>query len=109
MFKHLSFIAIGILLLSLLGSYAWADITEFELPNPNSGPGPMIAGPDGNLWFSENGPNGNRIGRFNLADSTITEFELPNPNSFPRLLAVGADNNVWFAEYNGNRIGMITL
>jgi virginiamycin B lyase len=108
MFKYPSLIASGIVLLSMLGSHAWADITEFELPNPNSGPGPMIAGPDGNLWFTEHGPNGNRVGRFSLADSTITEFDLPNPNSLPRGLAVGADNNVWFAEYNANRIGMIT-
>jgi streptogramin lyase len=107
MLKHLSSFTRVVVLLSLVGSPAWADITEFEVPTPSSGPGGIIVGPDGNLWFGEQFKN--RIGRFNLADSTITEFELPNPNSLPRGLAVGADNNVWFGETNGNRIGRITV
>src|SRR5438067_710904 len=89
-----------VVVLGLLGSQARADITEFKVPTSSSGPGGMIVGPDGNLWFGEQ--FGNRIGRFNLADSTITEFVLPNPNSLPRGLAVGSDNNVWFGETNGN-------
>ena len=106
MLKHLSFFATSVLVLTLVGSNAWADITEFDLPHPNSGAGNIIVGPDGNLWFKE--LNGNRIGRFNLADSTISELELPNPNSGPEALTVGPDNNLWFTEYYGNRIGTIT-
>ena len=94
MLKHRSFFTGVVVLLSLLGARVWADITEFELPNPNSGPGTIIVGPDGNLWFTEHSPpgtriNGNRIGRFNLADSTFTEFELPNPYSDPQGLTIG--------------------
>src|SRR5207253_6799833 len=85
----------------------WAGITEFDLPHPNSGPGTIIVGPDGNLWFTEHSDppriNGNRIGRFNLADSAFTEFELPNPNSDPTGLTISPDNNLWFTEYYGKR------
>jgi streptogramin lyase len=113
MLKHLSLLLSAVVLLGLLGPNTWADITEFELPNPNSGPAVITVGPDGNLWFTEqnSGPSliGNGIGRFNLADNTITEFQLPNANSDPRFLTVGPDNNLWFAEYAGNRIGTITL
>src|SRR5262245_5893441 len=108
MWRYLGFCAGGMVLLSLLSSYARADITEFELPQPNGYPGKIIIGPDGNLWFAENF-TGNRIGRFKLAASTITEFALPNPNSDPRGLAVGSDGNLWFTELKGNRIGTITV
>jgi len=88
------------------GSRTRADITEFELPNPDSGPGPIKVGPDLNLWFTE--LNGDRIGRFDLAGYTFTEFPLSS-GSQPRALAVGPDNNLWFVEYSGNRVGKITL
>jgi virginiamycin B lyase len=108
MVKHRSFFPSVVVVLSLLGPHARADITEFELPNPNSGPGPLTVGPDGNLWVTE--VDGNRIARFKVEDSTITEFELPHPNSMGRSgITVGPDNNLWFCEYNGNRIGTITL
>jgi virginiamycin B lyase len=111
--RALSF-ACGVVLLTLFGSHAWAQITEFELPNPNSGPGAILIGPDGNLWFVENGlafgNNVNRIGRFNLANSTIDiEFEFPNPQNDLRVMTVGPDGNFWFAEFIGNRIGTMTL
>ena len=32
-------------------------ITEFPIPTPNSVPNAITAGPDGNLWFTENGAN----------------------------------------------------
>src|SRR5438132_6103830 len=114
MLKHLNFFTTVVVVLGLVGSHAWADITEFELPNPNSGPGPaIIGGPDGNLWFTE--LIGDRIGRFNLADSSITEFQLPRPPRIPvgngnlQFLTVGPDNNLWFPEFDGNQIGIITL
>jgi hypothetical protein len=53
MWKNLGFYASGIVLLSLLVSHAWADITEFDLPNPSSAPGRIIIDPDGHLWFGE--------------------------------------------------------
>ena len=36
-------------------------ITEFPLPSPGSGPAGIAAGPDDNLWFTEQ--LGNKIGR----------------------------------------------
>jgi streptogramin lyase len=110
--KLLNSFACGVLLLSLLGSPAWADITEFDLPNPNSGPLAILVGPDGNLWFDET-QDAPRIGRLNLAHNTITEFDLPNATSGSGFtlfgLTVGPDGNLWFAENNANRIGTMTL
>src|SRR5437762_180669 len=39
-------------------------VTEFIIPTPNSLPDYITVGPDGNLWFTEEG--GNKIGVFTL-------------------------------------------
>src|SRR5438552_3158673 len=104
MLKHLSFISTVVVALSLFGSHAWANITEFELPNPGSGLGGILVGPDGNLWFNEY--NSNQIGRI-TPSGEITEFALI-PGSGPHYMTIGPDANIWFAAADGNRIGRIT-
>ena len=61
-------------------------ITEFALPRPNSGPGDITAGADGNMWFVElsgtmdgRKPDGNRVGRITM-EGEITEFPMPSPD-----------------------------
>jgi streptogramin lyase len=60
-------------------------VTEFPLPNPNSGPTTIALAADGALWFTESA--GNRIGRMSPDGSGVREFALPNPNSSPRIIA----------------------
>ena len=51
-------------LLSLSTAPAWAAagiITEFSIPPAESDPVGITAGPDGNVWFTEN--RGDKIGR----------------------------------------------
>jgi sugar lactone lactonase YvrE len=80
-------------------------------PDPQAGrptPGWVIditAGPDGNLWFTEQ--SGNRIGRI-TPHGAITEFANPTPASQPRAIALGADGNIWFGEFAGGKVGRIT-
>lgn len=80
-------------------------ITSYPLPNPNSIPERIVAGPDGALWFTES--NGNRIGRISTSGA-ITEFTVPTHASAPTGIAAGADGNVWFTEKVGNRIARIS-
>ena len=72
---------------------ASGQITEFALPNPNSGPTTIAIAPDGTLWFTE--ATGNRIGRMAPDGSGIKEFELPHPGSAPRIITIGSDGNFW--------------
>jgi virginiamycin B lyase len=65
-------------------------LTEFPLPHATSQPRFIVAGRDGNLWFTEN----SRIGRI-TPQGAITEFRLP-ADTTPPGLAVGADGTVWF-------------
>jgi streptogramin lyase len=92
-------------------------------PNPPSSSGPVAAvftagfssgsdpyaitaGPDGNLWITED--VGNRIARV-TPSGTVTEFSAGiSAGSSPEGIAKGPDGNLWFTEPFGNRIGRIT-
>jgi virginiamycin B lyase len=80
-------------------------ITEFTIPTASSGPAPIVAGPDGNLWFTE--VSGNQIGRITTA-GVFTEFPVPTAASQPISIAAGPDGNLWFTEGAGNKVGRIT-
>lgn len=89
---------------------------DFIIPTPYSDPSRIVAAPDGNLWFTEQGaigangcceptfPAPGKIGRITTA-GVITEFQTP-PNSVgsnitnPAGIAVGPDGNVWWTEYS---------
>lgn len=83
-------------------------LTEGALygPNPtNAAPKTIVAGPDGNLWFTEF--YANQIGRISPAGSMI-EFPLPTADSSPVGITAGPDGNLWFTEYDAEQIGRIT-
>ena len=86
---------------------AGRDIKEFDLPTPNSGATDITAGPDGNLWFTENGAN--KIGRITPA-GVITEFTLSVPEAKPFGITSGPDGNLWFTTegWEAQGIGRIT-
>jgi len=88
------------------GARLAAQVVEFPVPTANSRPYTIVAGPDGNLWFTES--VGNNVGRI-TPEGTITEFPVPTPASGPYGIAVGADGNVWFTERLGNQIGKLDL
>jgi len=71
-------------------------------------PGPkltfIIAGPDGAMWFSDQGEN--RIGRITM-NGEITMFDLPQALFDPRELVTGGDGAVWFAVAS-DKLGRIT-
>ena len=78
------------------------QITEFTAPSSGEG---IVAGPDGNLWFTEWGVS--KIGRITTA-GVATDFPIPTPDSEPTAITKGPDGNLWFAEQVGNNIGRIT-
>jgi streptogramin lyase len=98
----------GALFLTRFGTITMdGQITEFDLPNPSSGPYRMSAGPDGNLWFTEY--YGNRIGQITTDGVLLAEYDIPTPNSLPTGITPGPDGNVWFTEYGGNKLARLTL
>jgi streptogramin lyase len=89
---------------SLSAPAAGQLVEEFRLPSPNSTPNDIIAGPDGNLWFTER--SSNMIGRITPDTVTITEFPAAE-NSQPYEITAGADA-LWFTERSANQIGRMT-
>src|SRR5690242_15684244 len=80
-------------------------ITEFPVPTPNAAVQRITTGPDGNLWFTEQGVN--QIGMINPATHAISEFRVPTANAGPREITAGPDGNLWFTELKANKIGTI--
>ena len=80
-------------------------IVEYPIPTASAGPRGIAAGPDGNLWFTEN--NGNKIGKITTSGS-ITEYAIPISNSYPQGIAAGPDGNLWFIGSGSSGIGKIT-
>jgi len=98
------------------GTGGVAFSTPLGLTNPTdspsfqgSYPSEITVGPDGNLWYADEG--GDRIGMvpINVTNSSqIQEFVL-NSGAGPCGITAGPDGNVWFAEQDGDYIGKISL
>ena len=96
----------------LFPGFATAQVvTEFSA-GITGGPAYITSGPDGNLWFTEEGFPSPKIGRITPA-GVVTEFSagITGPQIFG--ITAGPDGNLWFAEYNQNThsggiIGRIT-
>lgn len=84
-----------------------AVITEFGTGmSAGAQPNTLVAGSDGNIYFSEE--NGNRIGRISMS-GTIMEITLSNvANAGPIGITTAPDGNLWFTESTPGRIGHIT-
>jgi streptogramin lyase len=95
-------------------------VKRFPIPNPNLDmAGPRIAadaprpvnitvGPDGNLWFTDEGLN--KVGRLTISGDTvdIVEFPIPTADSAPAGITAGADGTLYFVESNAGRVARIT-
>jgi uncharacterized protein (TIGR03437 family) len=95
------------LLLSLAFSAEAITVNEYAIPTPNSNPFQIVAGPDGNLWFTESRES--KIGRI-TPSGLVTEYPLLDPLSGAQWITAGPDGNVWFiVTFPGNyRIARIT-
>jgi virginiamycin B lyase len=70
-------------------------VQEFEIPTAAAVPEDITLGPDGKLWFAENGID--KIGRVTPGDPpVIEEFALPAGFTDPFNITVGPDNKIWF-------------
>jgi virginiamycin B lyase len=77
-------------------------------PVPETTPGGICLGPDGNLWFT-GAPNGfgiASVGRMR-PDGTYTLFPMPAGARLPEQIVAGPDGNLWYAE-GFNHIGRVS-
>ena len=108
-----------VVLLACCGVWLWAcggavaapvgAVSEFSAGlNSGSSPVQIAAGPDGDLWFTDEG-NTAAIGRITPAGQ-ITEFSTGlNSGSSPYQIVAGPDGNLWFTDQGmTSAIGRIT-
>ena len=89
--------------IGVAGAAPLGQITEFTAPG--SDPAQVVAGPDGNLWFSDR--NG-AVGRVTPAGVVSRFTSGLNPGSAVRSIAMGPDGNMWFSDPGTTRaIGVI--
>ncbi|MCM3876966.1 MAG: hypothetical protein NEA02_11170, partial [Thermoanaerobaculia bacterium] len=109
---------LAFVLIGLSGLAAQAQVvTEFSTGvSAGSFPAGIAAGPDGNLWFAEQGSGGGGagggIGRITPL-GVVTEFKAGATAGFsagaqPWAITAGPDGNLWFTDINLSRIGRIT-
>jgi virginiamycin B lyase len=88
---------------------------EFPVPRTNDSTQGIVVGPDGNIWFTEQGavlhpplsiPG--KIARMTPAGVLSGEFPVPSKNSEPFGITVGPDDNLWFTEFRAGKVGRIT-
>jgi len=94
---------------STAGAAPRSRVTEFTVPSPGSRPYQIVAGPDGNLWFTESGAG--TVGKI-TPDGHIAEYKI-RKDSAPYGITVGPDGNIWFTEKDPapdgtTRVGKLT-
>ena len=100
-------VSLGALLLATAAGAAAPTITEFRAGiSAESVPMGIAAGPDGNLWFTENAAN--KIGRITVGGA-ITELACLPANSGPTNITTGPDGRLWLTETGAGRIASVQL
>ncbi len=83
------------------------ETTTYNVPTPKALPEGVTLGPDGNIWFTENG--GPKIGRVIPTTGVITEFVVPDgANGATWDIITGPDQALWYTDTNTSQIGRMT-
>jgi virginiamycin B lyase len=96
-----------------------SGVSVFPIPGQSAdrsswyGSSHIVAGPDGNLWFTDSGNNQidrvtpqGQVTTFSLPTHTASDGTTDDPS--PDDIVAGPDGNLWFTEFGVDRIGRIT-
>ena len=84
---------------------AGVTINEFPIPSANERHRTITAGPDGNVWFTEDERQPDRADQPD--DGRHHRFPVPTADGGPDGITAGPDGNLWFTETGGDKIGEI--
>jgi streptogramin lyase len=106
-----SIMSVSIMSASVASAAPVGDFTTYAIGPANYGGNAIAAGPDGNMWFTDNANNA--IGRITPAGAT-TFFPVPTTpdpqNGFGLFeITAGPDGNMWFTAFYTNMVGKINM
>ena len=85
-----------------IGRIAGGVYQHFALPQANSMPTAITAGPPGTLWFTEAGVSGTAHGPATIGRITtggaVSEFLTGHPYNAPYGMTMGPDGKIWYTE-----------
>ena len=90
-----------------VNSQATDGISEYSIPTSDAIPHGITSGPDGALWFAEEGNSGNKIGRI-TTNGVLSEYPVPTSGAGVEDITKGPDGALWFGELSAGKIGRIT-
>ncbi|MBV8155675.1 MAG: hypothetical protein JOY98_14765 [Candidatus Eremiobacteraeota bacterium] len=94
--------------LTVLGGYnVCGVITEYPVPIPSVGPEGIVLDAQQNVWFTNDAPGANSIGR-DSSFATFENYSTPTGGSRPYGITQGGDGQIWFTEFGANQIGAAT-
>jgi virginiamycin B lyase len=93
--------AAAVVVLLLIAASARAQVAEFPLA-PNSSPGGITAGPDGNVWFTQRATQS--IGRI-TPGGAVSVF--PVGKAEPEEIVAGPDGRLWYTAFLGDGVGSV--
>ncbi len=82
-------------------------VAEYTVPTDYANPMTIVAGPDGNLWFTETVTNVDQIGRVTPA-GRISQYQVPTALVDLWGLTPGPDGNLWYTRPGAGVIGRVT-
>jgi virginiamycin B lyase len=81
------------------------ELTEHAVPTKGASLRSVVAGAEGDLWFTENVAN--KIGRMRPDGTMVGEYEIPTSGSGARAIVAAPDGRLFFSQYDVGRIGEI--
>jgi virginiamycin B lyase len=81
------------------------EVKTFTLKTENAGPGAIVSGPDGNLWFVEEFLG--QVAKMSTSGEIIKEYVVTNEGSLWGM-AAGPDGNLWLTESGVDSILRVT-
>ncbi|MFN2449712.1 MAG: hypothetical protein ABR508_07960 [Candidatus Baltobacteraceae bacterium] len=83
-------------------------VTELATKTANAGPTSIIAGPDGNLWWTEASIHSIATSGSGFTAAGFTEYNIPFAGSLPNFMTRGAaSGSMYFTDPGANAIGEI--
>ena len=82
-----------------------AQIKEYPLKTPQSGPHGLTVDKDGKIWFTANSKG--YIGKLDPATGEITEYKLPEAARDPHTPLFDSNGMLWFSVQGGNMAGRL--